>query len=101
MPHLSDPEFKKEVGERLRRTREALDGKPSQTRFAKEIGISKSRLSNYELGVRMLDLAVAVAICEKYKGVTLDWLYMNDPDRLPAYLTTRLFGLRFETRKKA
>jgi transcriptional regulator with XRE-family HTH domain len=100
VPHLNNPEFKKDVGERLRRTREALDGRLSQTRFAKELGISKSRLSNYETGHRMLDLAVALAICEKYK-VTLDWLYMNDPDRLPAYLTSRLFGLRFEARQSA
>lgn len=98
MPHISDPAFKKEVGERLRRTREALDDRPNQAKFAKALEISKSRLNNYELGIRMLDPAVAVTICEKY-GATLDWLYRGLPDRLPSYLSERLFGVRFDSRR--
>lgn len=100
MPHVSDPEFKKEVGDRLRRTRYALE-QPNQSRFATSIDITKSRLSNYELGTRMLDPAVAVTICERYKGVTLDWLYMNDPERLPSWLTARLFGIKFADMRRA
>lgn len=100
MPHLSDAKFKKEVGDRLRRTRIAF-GEPTQTSFAEKLEISKTRLSNYETGARMLDPAIAVMICEKFSGVTLDWLYMNDPDRLPSWLTAKLFGIKFAEARRA
>jgi transcriptional regulator with XRE-family HTH domain len=93
MPHVTSADFKKQVGDRLRRTREALEGRPSQAKLAKKLEITKSRWNNYERGVRMLDPDIAVALCDKYE-LTLDWLYRGDPRRLPTYLSQGIDGMK-------
>jgi len=49
----------------------------SQAVFGADLGLSDRAYKNYELGIRDLPLAVALAISEKY-GVNIAWLLTGD-----------------------
>lgn len=79
------------IGERLRRTREALGYNAGE--FAKAAGILQSAYSQYETGTRRLTLVQAVKLCDKY-SLTLDWLYRDEVSGLPQRLALKLAGSR-------
>lgn len=86
---LHDPEG---ISARMRAMRlyfGALQGKESQTEFARYLGISKNAWNNYEaLGWRpRLDEAQKMV---SLTGVTLDWIYTGDDRFLPAHLARAL-----------
>lgn len=77
-----------EQGMRLVRLREAL-GIPTQTAMAVALGIKVSRWNNFERGTP-LSLDVAIRICRRFPGVTMDWLFFGNPAGLPLELAKRL-----------
>lgn len=72
--------FRQDVGARLRRLREHL--KLRQEDLGEIIGMVGSGIANIEKGIRGLDPEDALRL-KQSKGVTLDWLYGNDPSGLP------------------
>lgn len=68
----SDKAFSREVGQRLRQARVHM--KLSRTEAGKLIGQGQSSISNYENGIRLLDVQVALVFCRHWR-LTLDWLY--------------------------
>lgn len=65
---LPDP---KEIGKRLRKLR----GKRSRTRVSKDLlGVSISRLCNYELGLRCVPDDIKVTLCNYY-GVSVQSIF--------------------------
>ena len=67
---------------RLRRLREVLDYK-SGAEFARFLGISKARWSNFENGYP-LPREMIYLLCEKIDWLTSDWLYFGRTGGLPA-----------------
>lgn len=86
-----DPEdkgaLKINVGRRLSLLREAM--RLSQPEFGKPVGLSQTRMSQYENGERLLAVPIAIKICEEYT-VTTDWLYRGDPASLPGDLREKI-----------
>lgn len=72
-----------DVAEKLLWLRERVD--MSQTAFAKTIGANQTQYSNWETGRQRLPLSGALRLVAIY-GVTLDFLYLNRTDTLPASL---------------
>ncbi len=71
-------ESRENIGIRLRLTREALGF--SQADFARQLGISRSRLEGYEVGRNLLKPEAAVPVFKIAPSAKLDfnWLYHGD-----------------------
>lgn len=76
-----------DIGKRLAALHSALG--ISQADVCRATGIAKNRYSQYVSGKRTLTLAAGMQIADAY-GVTLDWLFRNDPAALPAHLHRKL-----------
>ena len=57
--------------------------------LCKAIDVKANRWSQYESGERPITLPVAIAICDEY-GLSLDWIYRGDPQRLPHELRIKI-----------
>lgn len=77
----------RQVLERLRQLRAAYG--LTQGAFADRLGISYNRYNNIEQG-RPLGKDLAFMICQKFPGVTLDWLFFGRRDGLPYVLAERI-----------
>lgn len=64
----------KDVGDRLYEIRRAAN--LNQGEWCKRTGITRSMVSMYENGSRMLTLDAALRVCQSF-GVTLDYLYLG------------------------
>ena len=78
-------------GQRLIAARKAA-GFVKQNAFATELGISSSRLSQWEAGRRTPDMFYLGKIIT-ITGVTLDWLYFGNPSGMPYGIIQKLGGL--------
>lgn len=76
------------VPERLKLLETVL-GYDTQTGMVAFLGIEYNRYNNIRLG-SPLSSEVAIRICQKVPGMTLDWLYFGKPDGLPLDLARRL-----------
>lgn len=81
------PDYKREVGRRLKAVRAALD--LTEKDLAELIKVRRERLSSWERGARMLEPQIARRL-KRVFGVTTDWLYDGDPAGLPHALASRL-----------
>src|SRR3954462_15427769 len=75
------------VAQRLRLLRVAIFGDNSSD-FARRLGISVARMSNFENGYP-LSLEVANRIRMVVPGMTLDWLYHGDERSLPVEMLNK------------
>jgi hypothetical protein len=75
------------MGSRLRQLRlyKAMTG----PKFAEWLGIEYPRWNNFERGYP-LPMKVALLICRKMPGVTLDWLYREQTSRMEHELVERI-----------
>lgn len=93
---MFDPEdtgdLAKDVGRRLRLTRLALRYAEQKT-FGEDAGLQQSHYTRFESGSRLLTLAAAMQLCDRY-ALTLDWLYMGNPEGLPYRLASDVLPLR-------
>lgn len=64
-----------EVGRRLAAARISIQ--KTQGEMAEEIGVSKSRLSNWETGIRPADPMFLAKLAKRW-GFSLDWFYMGE-----------------------
>ena len=76
---------------RMRRLRQALNFK-SAAEFARFLGISKARWSNFENN-HPLPREMIYLLCEKIDGLTSDWIYFGRPRGLSVDLAERLGAL--------
>ena len=81
----------KDVAERLVRLRDAL-GIPSQTAMAARLKVDVDRYHVAERTGR-LSKDMAILICQKCPGVTLDWLFLGNLAGMPYELVNRISGL--------
>lgn len=81
----------RDVARRLARSRRALG--LDQEMFGDGAGLSQPRYNQYETGRRLLTLAAAMALCERY-NLTLDWIYRGDPSGLPYRLADALRSVK-------
>lgn len=87
MPNPSrDDDKARVIGRRLAATREALD--LTQEELAELIGVSRSALSNWELG-RLPDIEAMMRLGARRK-IPLDWIYLGDDSQLPLSVARRL-----------
>lgn len=81
------PPTAKTLGQRLRKTREALGVRAAD--LCRAIDCEPNRWSQYENGTRAITMPMAIRLCEAY-GLTLDWIYRGDPAGLPVRLHQKL-----------
>lgn len=81
----------KEIGERLRLTREALG--LTQAEFARKSKVAASAYNQYEKGKMRPAVDQAIKIRDTYK-LTLDWIYLGDNSGLTAALSDAIKVLR-------
>lgn len=77
----------KSLGNRLKHTREALG--LSAAELCKTIDCKPNRWSQYENGERKITLEIADRLCDEF-GLTLDWIYRNDPAMLPHAIRVKI-----------
>lgn len=87
----SDSIDNKAVAERLKRLREH-EGIETQTQMAVELQIDFDRYNTAERGLGLSN-QVAIRICRRFSGVSLDWLYFGKEDLLPVGLAKSLGGV--------
>lgn len=89
-------EYHIECGERLRRTRYALDyGYRKLRRFAQLTGTNEDNLSNWERGEHMVPQWYIQNLKEIY-GISHDWIYGNDASCMKADLALKILNVRIE-----
>lgn len=92
MPRIkSDAKLNEAVAGRLRVTREAL--RLSQQEFAARAGMAANTYNQFEHGKRLLPVTKGIALCDAH-GLTLDWVYRDDPSNLPYKLAAAIKALR-------
>lgn len=64
----------------------------NQTKFATEMGIEVKRWNNFERA-SPLSRDIALLLCSKIPGLTLDWLYRGVEDGLPVALQRSLVAV--------
>lgn len=89
-PH-NDRDLMDAVGDRLRLSRQALG--LSQVEFSQRAGIAANTYNQYERGKKLPSINNAVAICDAH-GLTLDWLFRDDPGNLPYKLASAIQALK-------
>jgi transcriptional regulator with XRE-family HTH domain len=89
----TEPEDVEEIAARLRLLPAALDINP--TELSARSGITKQAWSNYTADppVGRPNLDQAFKLCRAF-GLTLDWIYRDDPSRLPHDLAKRIDALQ-------
>src|SRR5689334_17068192 len=81
----------REIGERLRLTREALG--LNQTVFARKAKVALSAYNQYEKGKMRPAIDQAIKIRDAHR-LTLDWIYLGDNSGLAAALADAIKTLR-------
>lgn len=76
----SEPYSAHEVGRRIALIRR-ISGK-SQSQFAEAIGTSRGDVAGWEVGQRRPGISRANEIKRSFPGITLDWLFLDDPGGL-------------------
>jgi len=76
------------VADRVKRLRAAIN-LISQQAMADYLGVGFNRWNNVERGLP-LGLDLAIILCQRVPGLTLDWLYFGKPDGLSLDLARRL-----------
>lgn len=77
------------IARRCRQLRRAEGYGRNATAFAKRLGISIKRWSNFENG-HPLSNEVAILLVQRFPGLTLDWLYFGVEDGLTRAMAARL-----------
>lgn len=85
---MPDTMVNETVADRVRKLRGVL-GHENQASMASFLGVDFNRYNNVERG-KPLGHELAVRICQKVPGVTLDWLYFGKMDGLPFELARRI-----------
>jgi plasmid maintenance system antidote protein VapI len=89
-----------DVAVRLRLLRAVIEGEETGavTRFARRIGITVPRWSNFEGGLP-LSKDVAIRLVQQIPGLTLDWLYLGRRAGLSVELDQRLDNFKSSGRR--
>jgi hypothetical protein len=88
MAETPHPESNSAVAKRLQALRYHLAG-DSQTAFALRYNIEVKRWNNFERGFS-LSKEIALHLCQRIPGLTLDWLYRGVEGGLPVQLQREL-----------
>lgn len=80
-----------EIAARLKALR-AAEGIESQADMAAALQVEFNRYNHAECG-RGLSKEIALRICQRFSGVTMDWLYFGRPDFLSIRLAKSLAEL--------
>lgn len=76
-----------DAGIRLKASREALE--LTATKFAAQIGVSRSRLANWEAGTSKVDIPVLLTLKALY-GLSLDWIFAADLSTMKPELAVKI-----------
>ena len=81
------------VGERLRQAREALGytGRGGQAQFARLLGITRDKLSSYEVGKAYPSALIVQQLWREYR-VSADFLFSGEISALPHGMAGRLLS---------
>lgn len=69
-----------QAGRRLKAAREHLG--LNQETLAREIGVERTRLANWESGTRLADVLAMVRLYQRF-SITLEWIYAGNLSSLP------------------
>ena len=79
------------VGGRLAITRQALG--LTQTEFARRAGVAQNTYNQIEKGRKLPSVELAMALCDAH-GLTLDWIFRDDPSNLRYQTADAIRALR-------
>lgn len=88
---MSKPKMPPEAAarvERLKKLRHAL-GVPTQAAMANLLGMELGRWNHYERGMPV-PAPIAQAICRRFPGISMDWIYEGNPRGLSFEMGVRL-----------
>ena len=84
------------IGGRLKLARMAfgMGGKGQQGKFAAQAGIGSTVYNQWETGENFVGIDNAMKLCQRYPGLTLDWIYLAKMEGLPTWLASALHELQ-------
>ena len=92
-PRRVDPNSIPEIAKRLRMVHSSVAKMhpelTSHTAFAAYVGISRNAWWNYEKGHGRISVDAAMKLYERF-GVSLDWIYENDPKQMPYWIMSHV-----------
>lgn len=91
--NLPMPNLRKEMGNRLRQTRLAMPGGPSQADICRDLDIAPNTWNQYEKGERGISHETLHKLKTRY-GIPSDWIINADPNRLPGDILDNLRKVR-------
>lgn len=77
----------KDIGERLKVTREALG--LNQAQIARRVGVSLQAWNNCERGRQRVSIDMAIKLIRTI-GVSFEWIFLGDPKYLPHDLAIKI-----------
>ncbi len=80
--------YKRECGQRLRQTRQAL-GYASGRDFANAVDVPEDRLSTYERGTAMTPPQLVLQLYRRH-GISFEWIYAGEPGLMPVALWDKI-----------
>jgi transcriptional regulator with XRE-family HTH domain len=92
------PTSSEAVAARLRILREAM-GYPLQQDWCEAVGLKQPAWSQWERGVHRIASDAAVTLCDRFSGLTTDWIYRGLDETLPRSYQDRIREAR-ETRRR-
>lgn len=79
---LADLTTAQSIGLRIKAVRLAL-GYKKAFEFAETYGATPPQHSNYERGHNPPNVWSMITLCERHKGVTLEWIFRGNADSMP------------------
>lgn len=98
MPTDPERDVRRQIGDRIYRTRRAIWGR-SRQKCLDEMGISKNQLYRWETGESEPSALFIVKLYEDH-DVTADWIFHGDDRRLPRELVDKLSKIRDKSPRK-
>jgi transcriptional regulator with XRE-family HTH domain len=83
-----------EIGKRLELARTALGKGGAQGEFAEAAGIRPNTYSMWEIGENFPGIENVLLLCERYPGLSLDWVYLGKLDGTPSWLANAIIALQ-------
>jgi DNA-binding XRE family transcriptional regulator len=77
----------------------AIDSRVSQVDFAKAANIRSTTYNQWETGENFPGLEYTLALCDRYTGLTLDWIYRGKKEGMPSWLSNAITVLEEAERR--
>lgn len=101
MPRELRPHRNIALGGRLKLARIAFGLANAQGKFAESAGLRSNAYNMWETGENFPGVENAIKLCERYRGLTLDWIYRANMDGMPSWLANTISSLMAAEEERA